>query len=45
MFTPEEGRQGVVVTLLAVLELIKDSLIELVQSRPYGPIHIKATGT
>ncbi len=45
MFTPEEGRQGVVVTLLAVLELIKDSLIELVQSRPYGPIHIKATGS
>ena len=45
MFTQEEGRQGVVVTLLAVLELIKDSLIELVQSRPYGPIHIKATGT
>ena len=45
MFTPEEGRQGVVVTLLAVLELIKDSLIELVQSRPFGPIHIKATGT
>jgi segregation and condensation protein A len=45
MFTPEEGRQGVVVTLLALLELIKDSLIELVQSRPFGPIHIKATGT
>ncbi len=45
MFTPEEGRQGVVVTLLAVLELIKDSLIELVQSRPFGPIHIKATGS
>ncbi len=45
MFTPEEGRQGAVVTLLAVLELIKDSLIELVQSRPFGPIHIKATGT
>ncbi len=45
MFTPQEGRQGVVVTLLAVLELIKDSLIELVQSRPFGPIHIKATGT
>ena len=45
MFTPEEGRQGVVVTLLAVLELIKDSLIELVQSQPFGPIHIKATGS
>lgn len=45
MFTREEGKQGVVVTLLAVLELIKDALIELVQSRPYGPIHIKATGT
>lgn len=42
LFTPEEGRRGVVVTFLAVLELIKGSLIELVQSEPYGPIHVKA---
>ncbi len=38
----EEGRLGVVVTFLAVMELIKDSLIEIVQSEPFGPIHLKA---
>ena len=42
LFTPEEGRQGVVVTFLAVLELIKESLIEIVQAEPYAPIHVKA---
>ena len=42
MFSVEEGRMGVVVTLLAVLELIKESLIELVQSEPFAPIYIKA---
>jgi len=44
LFDPEEGRMGVVVSLLAVLELIKESLIELVQSEPYAPIYIKAAG-
>ncbi len=38
----EEGRLGVVVTFLAIMELIKDSLVEIVQSEPFGPIHIKA---
>ncbi len=38
----EEGRLGVVVTFLAVMELMKDSLIEIVQSEPYGPIHLKS---
>ncbi len=42
LFKPEEGRRGVVVTFLAVLELLKASLIELVQSEVYGPIHVKA---
>ncbi len=42
LFTLEEGRMGVVVTLLAMLELLKDSLIEIVQAEPFGPIHIKA---
>jgi segregation and condensation protein A len=44
LFKPEEGRMGVVVSLLAVLELIKESLIELVQSEPFAPIYIKAAG-
>jgi len=45
LFKVEEGRGGVVVTLLAILELIKQSLIELVQTEAYGPIHIKAADT
>ncbi len=42
LFTLEEGRPGVVITFLAMLELLKDSLIEIVQAEPFGPIHIKA---
>ncbi len=42
LFTLEEGRLGVVVTFLAVMELIKESLVELVQTEAYGPIHVKA---
>ncbi len=42
LFRIEEGRLGVVVTFLAVLELLKGSLIELVQADPFGPIHVKA---
>lgn len=36
-----EGRGGVVVTFLAMLELVKESLLELVQQDPFGPIHIR----
>lgn len=42
LFDPEEGRLGVVVTFLAVLELIKGSLIDLIQAESFGPIHVKA---
>ena len=42
LFNPEEGKLGVVVTFLAVLELIKESLIEIVQTEPYGPIYVRA---
>ena len=42
LFTLEEGRAGVVVTLLALLELVKSSLVELVQSEPFAPIHVRA---
>jgi segregation and condensation protein A len=41
LFTPEEGRRGVVVSLLAILELVKESLIELIQTETYGPIYVK----
>lgn len=43
LFRPEEGRMGVVVTLLAVLELIKEQIIELVQSEPFAPIYLKSS--
>lgn len=41
IINPEEGRQGVVVSFLATLELLKQSLIELFQQAPFSPIHIK----
>lgn len=41
LFPLHEGRAGVVVTLLAVLELIRGAVIELVQSSPFGPIYLK----
>jgi segregation and condensation protein A len=44
LFDVTEGRMGVVVSFLAVMELIKESLIEIVQSEPFGPIHVKARG-
>ena len=42
LFTAEEGRLGVVVTFLAIMELIKESLVEIVQSEPFAPIHVRA---
>ena len=42
LFTIEEGRMGVVVSFLAILELVKESLLDLTQSEPYAPIHVKA---
>ena len=41
LFPFEEGRAGVVVTFLAILELLKSSLIVLVQAETFGPIHVK----
>lgn len=42
MFSLKEGRLGVVVSFLAMLELLKDHIIEFVQTTPFGPIHLKA---
>jgi segregation and condensation protein A len=42
LFSANEGRLGVVVTFLAVMELIKESLVEIVQTESFGPIHVKA---
>ncbi|MGJ3494267.1 Segregation and condensation protein A [Piscirickettsia salmonis] len=41
LFTLAEGRQGVVVTFLAILELVKNTLIELVQHEASTLIHVR----
>jgi segregation and condensation protein A len=42
LFTAEEGRLGVVVTFMAILELVKEQLVELVQNEAFAPIHVRA---
>jgi segregation and condensation protein A len=42
LFRPEEGRMGVTVTFIAILELLREGLLEIVQSEPYAPIHVRA---
>ncbi len=42
LFDPSEGRPGIVVTFLAMLELAKELLIEIVQEEPLAPIYVKA---
>ena len=44
LFDPREGRMGVVVTFIALLELLRESVIELVQAEPFSPIHVRAAG-
>jgi segregation and condensation protein A len=42
LFLPEEGRMGVAVTFISILELLREGLLEIVQNEPYSPIHICA---
>jgi segregation and condensation protein A len=42
LFRPEEGRMGIVVSFLAILELAKEALIEMVQADVFAPIYIRA---
>lgn len=42
LFRVEEGKLGVVVTFMAVLELVKEQLVELVQNEAFAPIHVRA---
>jgi segregation and condensation protein A len=42
LFDPEEGRMGVVVSFLALMELTREQLVDLVQNEPFGQIYIKA---
>ena len=41
LFSVQEGRLGVVVTFLAIMELIKERLIDVVQNETFGSIHIR----
>ena len=42
LFKVEEGRLGVTVTFIAILELAREGLLELVQAEVYGPLHVRA---
>jgi segregation and condensation protein A len=42
LFDIKEGRMGLVVTFIAILELLKEAAIVMVQQEPFAPIHIKA---
>lgn len=42
LFKAEEGRMGVVVSFLAIMELVRETLLEFVQAEPYAPIHVRA---
>jgi segregation and condensation protein A len=41
MFTGDEGRMGVVVSFLALMELCKERLVDLVQTEPMGQIYVR----
>lgn len=42
LFDPEEGRMGVVVSFLALMELTREQLVDLVQHEPFGQIYVKS---
>jgi segregation and condensation protein A len=41
LFRPEEGRMGVTVTFIAVLELMREGLIDIAQVEPFAPLHVR----
>ena len=41
LFSIEEGKIGVVVTLLAIMELLKERLVDIVQNELFGSIHLR----
>jgi len=41
LFTPEEGVAVLVVSFLAILELARESLVEVAQQAPYATIYVK----
>ena len=45
LFDPEEGRLGVAVTFVAILELLRESTIEVAQAEAYAPLHVRAASS
>ena len=45
MFSLEEGRMGLVVSFVAILELVKDKVLIVVQNAPFSPIHVKSVAS
>jgi segregation and condensation protein A len=45
LFDAEEGRMGVAVTFIAILELLRESTIEVVQAEAFAPLHIRAASS
>ncbi|MDH3789006.1 MAG: segregation/condensation protein A, partial [Xanthomonadales bacterium] len=41
-FTAEEGRMGVVVTFLALMELTRERIVDIIQNEPMGQIYVKS---
>jgi segregation and condensation protein A len=41
LFTPEEGRAGVTVTFIAILELAREGLIEWAQTEAFAVLHVR----
>jgi len=41
LFSEAEGREGVVVSFVAILELMRDGLIVIIQNEAFSPIHVK----
>ena len=41
LFAPQEGRMGVTVTFVAILELLREGLVEIVQTEALAPLHVR----
>src|SRR5260370_28140929 len=42
LFRPEEGRMGVTITFAAILELMREGLIDIVHAHAYAPLHVRS---
>ena len=42
LFVKSEGRMGLVVTFVAILELIREEMLFVVQNEPFAPIHLRS---